>query len=169
MAFLFEHTDYYNGVGKDAQKLKEILTRWQVELHGLGWAGIAFNNHDQPRVVSCFGDDIRYRRESAKLFATLLLTLEGTPFLLQGEEIGMTNVYYDTIEEYNDVETVNYYREQVASGADPQTVFAAVRAKSRDRGRSPYQWSATENAGFTTGKPWLGFNRNYRESTSPPT
>ncbi|HQY91704.1 alpha-glucosidase [Caldilinea sp.] len=161
MAFLFEHTDYYHTVGKDAQQLKEILTRWQTGLHGRGWAGIAFNNHDQPRVVSCFGDDTHYRAESAKLFATLLLTLEGTPFLLQGEEIGMTDARYATIEEYNDVGTVNIYREQVANGADPQLVFEKVRATSRDRGRSPYQWSAIESAGFTTGAPWIGVNPNY--------
>ncbi|HHY58307.1 MAG TPA: alpha-glucosidase [Chloroflexi bacterium] len=161
MAFLFEHTDYYNAFGKDAQKLKEILTRWQTGLHGRGWAGIAFNNHDQPRVVSCFGDDARYRVESAKLFATLLLTLEGTPFLFQGEEIGMTNAVYATIEEYNDVQTVNLYRERVAAGEEPSAVFEAVRATSRDRGRSPYQWSAAPNAGFTTGRPWLGVNPNY--------
>lgn len=161
MVFLFEHTDYYNAFGKDAQKLKEILTRWQTGLHGRGWAGVAFNNHDQPRVVSCFGDDARYRVESAKLFATLLLTLEGTPFLFQGEEIGMTNAVYSTIEEYNDVQTVNLYRERVAAGEEPQFVFEAVRATSRDRGRSPYQWSAAPNAGFTTGRPWIGVNPNY--------
>jgi oligo-1,6-glucosidase len=162
MAFLFEHTDYYNMVGKDAQKLKEILTRWQQGLHRRGWAGLAFSNHDQPRVVSCFGDDTRYRVESAKLFATLLLTLEGTPFLFQGEEIGMTNVVYDTIEAYNDVQTVNLYRERVAAGEEPRAVFEAVRATSRDRGRSPYQWCAAPNAGFTTGAPWIGVNPNYR-------
>jgi oligo-1,6-glucosidase len=161
MAFLFEHTDYYNTVGKDAQKLKEILTRWQIGLHERGWAGISFNNHDQPRVVSCFGDDTRYRVASAKLFATLLLTLAGTPFLLQGEELGMTNAVYATIEEYNDVQTVNIYREQVAAGADPATTFAAVQATSRDRSRSPYQWNAAPHAGFTTGRPWIGVNPNY--------
>ena len=163
MAFLFEHTDYYNQVGKDPQKLKEILTRWQTGLHGRGWAGLAFNNHDQPRVVSCFGDDTTHRVASAKLFATLLLTLEGTPFLLQGEELGMTNVEYAAIEEYNDVQTVNLYRERVAAGGEPAAVFAAVKAASRDRSRSPYQWSAAPNAGFSTARPWLGVNPNYVE------
>jgi len=161
MAFIFEHTDYYNAYGKDTQKLKDILTRWQIGLHGRGWAGIGFNNHDQPRVVSCFGDDTRYRIESAKLFATLLLTLEGTPFLLQGEELGMTNAIYTAIEEYNDVQTVNVYREQVAAGADPAATFAAVQATSRDRSRSPYQWDAAPHAGFTRGRPWIGVNPNY--------
>ncbi|HMQ54189.1 MAG TPA: alpha-glucosidase [Anaerolineae bacterium] len=163
MTFLFEHTDYYNLVAKDPQKLKEIITRWQVGLHGRGWTGLAFNNHDQPRVVSCFGNDTVYREPSAKLFATLLLTLEGTPFLYQGEEIGMTNTYYETILEYNDVATVNIYREKVAAGADPHLVFEQVRQTSRDRGRSPYQWNAGSQAGFTTGVPWLGPNRNYSE------
>lgn len=162
MAFLFEHTEYYNLIEKDPQKLKEIITRWQVGLHEQGWVGLAFNNHDQPRVVSCFGNDsAAYRVPSAKLFGTLLLTLEGTPFIYQGEELGMTNTFYDTIEEYNDKATVNIYQEQVAAGADPQTVFEAVRNRSRDRGRSPYHWDATAQAGFTKGQPWLGLNRNY--------
>lgn len=163
MAFLFEHTDYYNTVGRDEQKLKEILTRWQLGLHGRGWVGLAFSNHDQPRIVSCFGDEMHYREESAKLFATLLLTLEGTPFIYQGEEIGMTNAYYDAIEAYNDVGTINLYREKVAAGVDPQAAFQEARAKSRDRSRSPYQWSAEPNAGFTTGRPWIGVNPNYEK------
>lgn len=163
MAFLFEHTDYYNTVGRDVQKLKEILTRWQLGLHGCGWVGLAFSNHDQPRIVSCFGDETRYRQESAKLFATLLLTLEGTPFIYQGEEIGMTDVFYDTIEAYNDVATVNLYWEKVSAGVDPQMALAEARRKPRDRGRSPYQWSAETNAGFTRGRPWIGVNPNYVE------
>lgn len=164
MTFLFEHTEYYNLVEKDPQKLKEIITRWQVSLHERGWTGIAFNNHDQPRVVSCFGNDSpEYRVPSAKLFGTLLLTLEGTPFIYQGEEIGMTSTYYETIAEYNDVATVNIYHEKMAAGADPRTVFDQVRETSRDRGRSPFQWDASENAGFTTGTPWIGSNHNYTE------
>jgi oligo-1,6-glucosidase len=163
MTFLFEHTEYYNLVEKDTQKLKEIITRWQVGLHERGWTGIAFSNHDQPRLVSCFGNDTEYRAPSAKLFATLLLTLEGTPFIYQGDEIGMTNTYYETIAEYNDVATVNVYHEKVAAGADPRTVFDEVRRTSRDRGRSPYHWNATENAGFTTGRPWIAPNRNYSD------
>lgn len=161
MAFLFEHTEYYNLVGKDPQKLKEILTRWQLGLHNQGWTGIAFSNHDQPRVVSCFGNDTEYRAPSAKLFATLLLTLEGTPFIYQGQEIGMTNTYYDSIAEYNDVATVNIYNEKVAAGVDPRAVFELVKRTSRDRSRSPYQWDASAHAGFTTGTPWIRPNRNY--------
>ena len=161
MTFLFEHTEYYNLVEKDPQQLKDILTRWQVGLHNRGWTGIAFNNHDQPRVVSCFGNDAEYRAPSAKLFATLLLTLEGTPFLYQGEEIGMTNTYYDSIAEYNDVATINFYKEQVAAGIDPHAAFEKAKHVSRDRGRSPYHWTAEAHAGFTTGKPWLKLNHNY--------
>jgi oligo-1,6-glucosidase len=164
MTFLFEHTEYYNLVEKDPQKLKEIITRWQVGLHERGWVALAFNNHDQPRVVSCFGNDApECRVPSAKLFATLLLTLEGTPFIYQGEEIGMTSTYYDTIAEYNDVATVNIYNEKVAAGANPQTIFKQVSQTSRDRGRSPFHWNASENAGFTSGSPWLGPNRNYAD------
>ena len=161
MAFVFEHTDLYHNQGQDPQKLKEILTRWQTQL-GQGWAGMAFNNHDQPRVVSAFGNEA-YRVVSAKLFATLLLTLRGTPFLYQGEEIGMTNAYYSSIEQYNDLQTVNLYKEKIADGADPEQVFAQLSQSSRDRGRSPFQWNAERNAGFTSGKPWLGLNRNYLE------
>jgi len=161
MTFLFEHTEYYNLVERDPQQLKVILTNWQVGLHGRGWTGIAFNNHDQPRVVSCFGNDTTYRIPSAKLFATLLLTLEGTPFLYQGEEIGMTNTYYDHIAEYNDIATLNFYNEQVAAGVDPCVTFEKAKHASRDRSRSPFQWNAETHAGFTTGTPWLKPNRNY--------
>ena len=100
--------------------------------------------------MSCFGNDTEYREPSAKLFATLLLTLEGTPFLYQGEEIGMTNSYYESIEEYNDVATVNFYTEQVAKGVDPKTAFEKARNTSRDRGRSPYHWNDDPHAGFYT-------------------
>lgn len=162
MAFVFEHTDLYHNLGQDPHQLKEILSRWQTRL-GQGWVGMAFNNHDQPRVVSSFGSDGEHRVVSAKLFATLLLTLRGTPFLYQGEEIGMTDAYYPTIEEYDDVQTVNLYREKVAAGADPDQTFAQLSRKSRDRGRSPFQWNGEKNAGFSTGKPWLGVNRNYPE------
>lgn len=161
MGFLFEHTDLYHNQGRDTQKLKEILTRWQTGL-GAGWFGLAFNNHDQPRVVSSFGDE-QNRVLSAKLFATLLLTSRATPFIYQGEEIGMTDARYSTIEAYNDVQTVNLYRERVADGQDPTVVFAELSQKSRDRGRSPFQWSAGLNAGFSAAKPWLGVNANYPE------
>ncbi len=163
MPFLFEHTDSYINSGKDPHKLKEILTRWQVGLHDKAWIGLAFNNHDLPRVVSLFGDDKKYREASAKLFATLLLTLEGTPFLYQGEEIGMTNTSYNRIEEFNDVSALNFYRDKIAEGADPQVVFEQARRISRDSCRSPYQWNAGENAGFSSAKPWLGVNPNYTE------
>ncbi|MCB1644478.1 MAG: alpha-glucosidase, partial [Pseudomonadales bacterium] len=163
MTFLFEHTEHYNLVGKDPEKLKEIITRWQTDLHGRGWVGIAFNNHDQPRVVSCFGNDADYRKESAKLFAVLLLSLEGTPFIYQGEEIGMTSVTYDDIADYDDVATINEYAQKISDGIDPDIALDQVRAISRDRGRSPFQWNAEKAAGFTTGKPWIGINQNYAE------
>ncbi|HEX9017596.1 MAG TPA: alpha-glucosidase, partial [Anaerolineaceae bacterium] len=107
MPFLFEHTNYYASHGKDPQALSAILERWQTGLHGKGWIGLAFNSHDLPRVVNLFGDPGKYREASAKLLATLLLALEGTPFLYQGEEIGMTNAVYDRIEELNDLAALN--------------------------------------------------------------
>jgi len=163
MPFLFEHSDYYVNFGKTPEKLKDIITHWQVGLHDKGWIGLAFNSHDLPRVVSLFGNDTQYREASAKLFATLLLTLEGTPFLYQGEEIGMTNACYNSIEEFNDLSALNYYREKIAEGGDPQVVFEQARRISRDPCRSPYQWNSAENAGFSTAKPWLGVNQNYGE------
>lgn len=163
MPFLFEPLKAYNTYGKCPERLKEILTRWQTGLHGRGWSALTFNNHDNPRVVSLFGDDAQYRVESARALATLLLTLEGTPVLYQGEEIGMTNAVYERIEDYDDVQALNAYRQSVAEGGDPQAALEHVRRTSRDRARSPYQWSAAPNAGFTTGKPWLGVNPNYTQ------
>lgn len=170
MIFQFDHTDLDSGPGGkwDVQPwrltdLKRVLSRWQVELHGRGWNSLYLNNHDQPRQVSRFGNDTTYRVESAKLLATLLHTLPGTPYIYQGEEIGMTNVAFASIEEYRDVETLNMYRERVVEGgADSQTVLAAIHAKGRDNARTPMQWDDTPQAGFTTGVPWIGVNPNYR-------
>jgi oligo-1,6-glucosidase len=162
MPFLFEHSDYYLNFGKDPQKLKEILTRWQVGMHGKGWMGMAFDSHDLPRVVSLFGDDTHYREASAKLFATLLLTLEGTPFIYQGEEIGMTNVAFERIEDYDDIHTINLYHELVDErGQDPAQAMSVIHTRSRDNARTPMQWNASPQAGFTTGRPWLKVNANY--------
>jgi oligo-1,6-glucosidase len=142
--------------------LKRVMTRWQKDLEGKGWNSLYLSNHDQPRAVSRFGDDGRYRVESAKLLATFLHTLQGTPYIYQGEEIGMTNVAFDAIDDYRDVETRNMYREFVEEkGIDQKLVMAMIRAKSRDNARTPMQWDDGENAGFTAGIPWIKANPNH--------
>lgn len=144
--------------------LKAITTRWQKDLEGKGWNSNYLDNHDQPRQVSRFGDDGQYREESAKMLATFLHMLQGTPYIYQGEEFGMTNVAFETIADYNDIQTVNMYHEMVdGQGRDAHEVMAIIHAKSRDNARTPVQWDASPQAGFTTGKPWLKVNPNYRE------
>ncbi|MCB9139979.1 MAG: alpha-glucosidase [Caldilineaceae bacterium] len=162
MPFLFEHTDYVIEHGMDVRKLKEIIARWQAGLHGKAWIGLAFNSHDLPRVVSLFGDDTRYRIESAKLFGTLLLTLQGTPFIYQGEEIGMTNMRFPSLTDYRDLAAFNSYREMTEEqGISPAAALAYLHAAGRDNSRTPMQWDATRNAGFTSGEPWIMVNPNY--------
>ena len=144
-------------------ELKRVMTRWQKELEGRGWNSQYLSNHDLPRAVSRFGDDGEYRVESAKLLAIFLHLLQGTPYIYQGE-IGMTNVTFGSIGDYRDVETLRMYREFVSEkGMDPALVIKMIYAKGRDNARTPVQWSPAEQAGFTTGTPWLGVNPNYRE------
>jgi oligo-1,6-glucosidase len=171
MVFQFEHMDLDidpAGSSKfDARRyrladLKRVLSRWQKDLEGRGWNSSYLANHDQPRSVSRFGDDGRYRVESAKLLATLLHLLHGTPYIYQGEEIGMTNVKFESIDDYRDIETLNAYREMIRDQRlNPRTVLRKLHAKSRDNARTPMQWDAGPNAGFTSGKPWIQLNRNY--------
>ncbi|NGZ78002.1 glycoside hydrolase family 13 protein [Saccharibacillus alkalitolerans] len=144
-------------------ELKEIITRWEKELKDQGWFGLFGSNHDRPRLVSQFGDDGRYRVESAKLLATLVHTLWGTPFIYQGEEIGMTNYPFESVDRLEDQEAVHYYRSQTEKGEDPAEVERRVLAGTRDHARTPMQWSAGPNAGFSEGKPWMPVNPNYRE------
>ncbi len=148
----------------DLLELKQIMTRWQKDLEGKGWNSQYLSNHDQPRQVSRFGDDDHYRVESAKLLATFLHLLQGTPYIYQGEEIGMTNIAFPSIEDYRDIWTLNAYREMVEEqGMDQQAFMELVHKKSRDNARTPIQWDNSANAGFTTGTPWIGVNPNYRE------
>ncbi|MGX8177489.1 glycoside hydrolase family 13 protein [Exiguobacterium artemiae] len=168
MVFTFEHMDLDSGPGGkwdvqpfDLQKLKENFTKWQVALHEKGWNSLYWNNHDQPRVVSRFGNDTTYRVESAKMLATLLHLLKGTPYIYQGEEIGMTNVAFESIEEYEDIEIRNMWKERTEQGASPEELLRAIHVKGRDNARTPIQWDATEHGGFTTGTPWLKVNPNY--------
>ena len=148
----------------DLLDLKRVMSRWQKGLEGRGWNSLYLSNHDQPRSLSRFGDDGRYRVESAKLLATFLHMQQGTPYVYQGEEIGMTNVAFETITDYRDIETLNVYREFVVNeGRDPQAVLSIIHAKSRDNARTPFQWDDRAQAGFTTGTPWIKVNPNYTE------
>jgi oligo-1,6-glucosidase len=140
---------------------KKIITRWQQGLHGQGWNANFLMNHDQPRAVSRFANDKKYRIKSACMLATLTLTLEGTPYIYQGEEIGMTNVQFDDIDNYQDIETLNFYKEAKSKGLNQNEIMKMIHYQSRDNSRTPMQWDNTENAGFTLGTPWIQVNPNY--------
>ncbi len=167
MTFSFHHlkVDYRNGdkwqlQPPDLTRLRELFETWQTGMaRGGGWNALFWCNHDQPRVVSRFGDDGRYWKESAKMLALCLHLMRGTPYIYQGEELGMTNAYFDRIEQYRDVESVNYFRILTASGMDRRQVMEILRARSRDNSRTPMQWNDTPNAGFTSGTPWIGVSQ----------
>ena len=173
MLFQFEHMDldslggHVNGKWAlkplDLRDLKATMARWQTALHGQGWNSLYLSNHDQPRPVSRFGDDSpEHRVASAKLLATWLHMHQGTPYIYQGEELGMTNVRFDDISSYRDIETLNRHRVATTErGEDPASVMAAIHAKSRDNARTPMHWTAGHQAGFTTGTPWLACNPNH--------
>lgn len=170
MVFQFEHVGIDHGVDKfhpvplDLVALKANLARWQDGLAEKGWNSLYLNNHDQPRLVSRFGDDGEWRYESATLWATLLHLQRGTPYIYQGEEIGMTNVPFSGIDDFRDVESLNYYAEAVEDrGEAPEAVLAGLRAQSRDNARTPVQWDSGPQAGFTTGEPWIPVNPNHVE------
>ena len=141
-------------------KLKDCYRRWQQQLHGQGWTSLFFNNHDLPRIVSRWGDPVNYRVESAKMLATMLHGMQGTPYIYQGEELGMTNLKLP-LEQYVDVEIHNFFRDRVAQGYSPESAMESIWARGRDNARTPMQWTAGENAGFTTGTPWLSVNPNH--------
>ncbi|MDV3426452.1 MAG: alpha-glucosidase [Bacillota bacterium] len=143
---------------------KNIIKKWQHGLENKGWNSLFLNNHDQPRMVSRFGDDKKYRNESAKMLGTLVHTLQGTPYIYQGEEIGMTNIKYKSIEEYKDIETINFYNEAIKCGDKSlDEIMESIYSKGRDNARTPMQWNDEENAGFTSGEPWIEVNPNYKE------
>ena len=173
MLFQFEHMDLDADVGGASSRwsvkpwslveLKQIMTRWQKDLEAGGWNSIYLTNHDQPRPVSRFGNDGPYRVESAKLLATFTHMLQGTPYIYQGEEIGMTNVAFDSIDDYRDIEALNMYRELVAEqGIAESDILPILHAKSRDNARTPVQWDDSPQAGFTSGDPWIKVNPNYK-------
>lgn len=171
MVFQFEHMVMDQQEGKEKWdlaplpfvKLKKCLAKWQNELYGKGWNSLFFDNHDLPRIVSRWGDDGAYREKSAKMLALVLHGMQGTPYVYQGEELGMTNVKFPDISYYEDIETVNMYHERMEAGYKKDDIMRSIYAKSRDNARTPMQWSSEENAGFTTGKPWLRMNPNYTE------
>lgn len=146
----------------DLRQLKACLCHWQQGLRGCGWNSLFFNNHDLPRIVSRWGDEGIYRVESAKMLATMLHGMQGTPYIYQGEELGMTNIRLD-IDRYVDVEILNLYKARIAAGWSHEAVMASIYARGRDNARTPMQWTAGENAGFTDGSPWLPVNENHRE------
>lgn len=144
-------------------KLKKIFSKWYKGLKEKGWNSLYMNNHDQPRIISRFCDNKKYRVESAKMLATLLHTLPGTLYVYQGEEIGMTNVAFDNIEDYRDIETLNFYREMTKKGLPKEKIMEAIHRVSRDNARTPMQWDDNPYADFTIGTPWIKVNPNYPE------
>ena len=170
MVFQFEHICLDQQEGKEKwdlaplpfHKFKEVWNKWQTELYGCGWNSLFWDNHDLPRIVSRWGDEGQYREESAKMLATLLHGMQGTPYIYQGEELGMTNVKYER-EEYRDIELFGMYKERRAQGYTHEELMESIYAKTRDNARTPMQWDTTEQAGFTTGKPWMKVNPNYTE------
>jgi oligo-1,6-glucosidase len=169
MVFQFEHVQLDHGERKYEPRalkltdLKASLGRWQAGLADAGWNSLYWNNHDQPRVVSRFGDDGACRVESAKMLATVLHLHRGTPYIYQGEEIGMTNMPFDSLDDFQDIASVNHAKAALGQGVDASEVLAAMRYFSRDNARSPVQWDAGDQAGFTNGTPWFPVNPNYTE------
>ena len=173
MVFQFEHMDLdggetfkWNDRKINLKELKQVLSKWQTELAGKAWNSLFWDNHDQPRIVSRLGDDStrEYREASAKMLALCLHMMQGTPYVYQGEELGMTNVPFETLEDFRDIESINAYHELTESGqVSPEDMMRFLRYKSRDNARTPMQWDDSENAGFTEGTPWIMVNPNYKE------
>ncbi len=171
MVFQFEHIGLDQIEGKEKWdvkplellELKKVLSKWQTALGEEGWNSLFWNNHDLPRIVSRWGNDKEYRVESAKMLGTLLHGMKGTPYIYQGEELGMTNIRLENIEDYNDIESINMYKDRIKKGYSHEEIMNSIYKKGRDNGRTPMQWDDSENAGFTTGKPWLSINENYKE------
>ncbi|MEM6318838.1 MAG: alpha-glucosidase [Bacteroidota bacterium] len=170
MLYHFDHTTLNYGAGGKydpvpwkLSAVKQIFTDWHHAIGEKGWINIFLDNHDFPRMVSRYGNDGIYRKEAAKLLATLLLTMRGSPCIYQGSELGMTNVKFDTLEEYDDVEVRNLHAEWKAQVKDTEPLLKAVQQQGRDNARTPMQWNGQPNGGFTTGTPWLTVNPNYKE------
>ena len=170
MVFNFHHlkVDYFNGdkwtiMDFDFKQLKDLFKTWQEGIQdGDGWNALFWCNHDQPRIVSRFGNDKEYLNESAKMLATTIHMMRGTPYVYQGEEFGMTNPYFDTIEKYRDVESINYYNILKEQGKAEEEILQILKGKSRDNSRTPVQWNDEDNAGFTKGTPWIPISKEYK-------
>ena len=172
MVFQFEHVESGCGdYGKwttakyDFKEFKNIMIKWQEELQGKAWNSLFLGNHDQPRSVSRFGNDNPvYRETSAKMLATCIHMMQGTPYVYQGEELGMTNIYFDKLEDYRDIESINYFEEFTESGLmTPEHMMKCLMLRSRDNARTPMQWDDSKQAGFTEGEPWIKVNPNYKK------
>ena len=168
MTFNFHHlkVDYPNGekwtkAAPDFVQLKQIFNEWQQGMHGHAWNALFWCNHDQPRIVTRFGENGKLRVPAAKMLAMVLHGMQGTPYIYQGEELGMTNPGYQHLEQYRDVESLNMFAELKASGRDDAELLEILASKSRDNGRTPMQWDASANAGFTSGTPWITPSENY--------
>lgn len=171
MCFSFHHlkVDYKDGdkwklMDPDKMALKKLFEKWQCGMQeGHGWNALFWCNHDQPRTVSRFGDEEKYWKESAEMLAASIHLMRGTPYIYQGEELGMTNAHYTDISQYRDVESLNYYKILLDQGKSREEALSILAARSRDNGRTPMQWSAEKNSGFSTGTPWLEVTANYKE------
>ncbi|MFS0782914.1 glycoside hydrolase family 13 protein [Bacillus sp. 1P06AnD] len=166
MIFQFEHLGLWGKEAKkevDVRSLKKVLKKWQTSLHNKGWNALFFENHDQPRSVSVWGDDRSYWNESAKMLAACYFFMQGTPFIYQGQEIGMTNVSFPTIDDYDDIGMKNLYATETAKGRDPKDIMKIIWQSGRDNSRTPMQWNNGANAGFTSSVPWMKVNPNYTE------
>lgn len=171
MVFNFHHlkVDYKDGqkwslMDFDFHKLKDLFDNWQTKMDEKNaWNALFWCNHDQPRIVSRFGDIKKYHKESAKMLATSIHLMKGTPYIYQGEEIGMTNPNFDDINKYKDVESINIYNEKIKQGITKDNVMALIKEKSRDNSRTPIHWNGEINAGFSKAKPWLSVSNNYKE------
>ena len=165
MIFQFEHLHLWGAESEnsfDVKNYKKVLTKWQKALDGNGWNALYIENHDIPRVISTWGNDKEYLRECATAFGLMYFMQQGTPFIYQGQEIGMTNVKFDSIYDYNDVKGINIYKEKLAEGLTKEEALKYVWAVSRDNSRTPMQWDDSINSGFTEGKPWINVNENYK-------
>ena len=171
MVFQFEHVGLDEQPGKEkwdlqpfkVAGLKRVFNKWQTELDNDGWNSLFWNNHDLPRIVSRWGNDKEYRVQSAKMLAILLHMMKGTPYIYQGKEIGMTNRKVSDISEVSDIESRNMYAERLAEGYDKDDLIHSINVKGRDNARTPMQWDDSINGGFSSGKPWLAVNPNYKE------
>ncbi|WP_255486930.1 glycoside hydrolase family 13 protein [Mucilaginibacter sp. SP1R1] len=163
MAYAFDGVGIAKREGYSLLHLKQVFTKWDSAFAAKGWLSIFLANHDQARLVSRFGNDSpEFRAVSSKMLTTFLMTMRGTPYYYNGDELGMTNAGFTKIEDYRDVQTLNEYQRQKELGADMQKYLQQIAFESRDNGRTPFQWNNTANGGFTTGKPWIGVNTNYK-------